>query len=310
MEAAQAREADRTSFRTWVETTFGPGVARHFMRPYNEKMWTVPLERLTCDWIGYIPKPSEKAKKDVGYNQYFWYPREGGCGALTRALAREAAEAGEIEVGERVAAVHTGERWVETASGRRLMYRSLVSSIPLPVLVEIDAAAPADARAAAGRLEWVSVYNLNLGVAKETRVGHWAYFAEPEYVFYRVGFYHTFSETMAPPGHSSYYVEVSYSKHRPLSDDVDERIHDGLRRAGLLDDPSQIVARLPLKIAHAYGLQTPERRPAAAAIRAYLKDRSVEPVGRYGRWEYTAIEEALVEGRDAARRVREALCSR
>ena len=32
------------AFATWIDSTLGPGIARHFMTPYNEKLWTVPLD--------------------------------------------------------------------------------------------------------------------------------------------------------------------------------------------------------------------------------------------------------------------------
>src|SRR5688572_33085731 len=38
-------------FRAWILATFGEGVARSFMFPYNLKVWAYPLERLGWQWI-------------------------------------------------------------------------------------------------------------------------------------------------------------------------------------------------------------------------------------------------------------------
>lgn len=313
LDAAAAAEPDRSNFGRWCETTFGPGITRHFMRPYNEKLWTVPLERLATDWVGYVPRPSAedaraalkgRLEKEIGYNPRFLYPRAGGCGAFAAALAERARGAGEIACGERVVALDTAGRTLETSAGRRVAWRALVSSIPLPDLVAADAAATPEARAAAARLEWISVYNLNLGLARRTSAAHWAYFPGEEFVFYRVGFYHNFSPSMAPPEHSSLYVEVSHSAHRPLPADVDARVLDGLVRAGLLDSPDQVVARLAIPLRYGYAIPTPERPEAVREIRASIETRGVVPIGRYGRWEYTSMEEALAEGRSAAEKVR------
>ena len=68
----------QANFRQWIFDRFGPGIARYFMLPYNNKFWTIPLNRLTCEWVdGYIPLPSIKDvlngvfslnKKRFGYN--------------------------------------------------------------------------------------------------------------------------------------------------------------------------------------------------------------------------------------------------
>ena len=39
-------------FATWMDATFGPGITRLFMRPYNAKVWTVPADEMASAWIG------------------------------------------------------------------------------------------------------------------------------------------------------------------------------------------------------------------------------------------------------------------
>ncbi|TMA16142.1 MAG: amine oxidase, partial [Deltaproteobacteria bacterium] len=77
----------------------GEGFARHFMFPYNEKLYTVTCEHLSAEWGGrFIPRPSLEdvvngaagpAREDVGYNATFWYPREGGIEALPRGISAD-----------------------------------------------------------------------------------------------------------------------------------------------------------------------------------------------------------------------------
>jgi len=38
-------------FGSWMEGTFGAGITKHFMRPYNTKVWAVPPERMSATWI-------------------------------------------------------------------------------------------------------------------------------------------------------------------------------------------------------------------------------------------------------------------
>jgi protoporphyrinogen oxidase len=56
------------SFADWSRRQFGSGICRHFMYPYNRKLWRLPLSELTVEWQGrFLPKPQ---------------PAEVLCGAL------------------------------------------------------------------------------------------------------------------------------------------------------------------------------------------------------------------------------------
>ena len=39
------------NFEDWLYATFGSGIGRHFMIPYNQKQWAVDLRKMSCDWI-------------------------------------------------------------------------------------------------------------------------------------------------------------------------------------------------------------------------------------------------------------------
>ena len=72
------------SFKQWIVESLGEGIAKHFMVPFNEKLWQVPLDELTSDWVSWlVPKPDVKdvvsgalgiKDKAFGYNPSFQYP--------------------------------------------------------------------------------------------------------------------------------------------------------------------------------------------------------------------------------------------
>ena len=74
--------------------TFGAGIAKHFMLPYNEKFWKQDLRTITADWVSWsIPKPTLDevvngalglTNQGMGYNPRFIYPRTGGLTACRR----------------------------------------------------------------------------------------------------------------------------------------------------------------------------------------------------------------------------------
>ncbi|MCL4509157.1 MAG: NAD(P)-binding protein, partial [Chloroflexi bacterium] len=49
---AQRRSLPRANFEQWIRAIFGDGIARHFMLPYNFKVWAHPLESMDTQWQG------------------------------------------------------------------------------------------------------------------------------------------------------------------------------------------------------------------------------------------------------------------
>ena len=46
------------TFEDFIRRSMGEGVARHFMVPYNTKLWHLPPRRMTVDWLGrFVPVP-------------------------------------------------------------------------------------------------------------------------------------------------------------------------------------------------------------------------------------------------------------
>ena len=41
----------------WIYYTFGDGIARQYLAPYNEKIWKEPLKNISLDWVERVPKP-------------------------------------------------------------------------------------------------------------------------------------------------------------------------------------------------------------------------------------------------------------
>jgi protoporphyrinogen oxidase len=111
--------AQNPDFLSWCRATFGDGITRRFMRPYNQKLWRLPLTQLTTEWQGrFVPKPTASevmygALTDsnalFGYNATFRYPVRGGIQSLPDALA-DRLEPGVVRVESPVWAVDLREK--------------------------------------------------------------------------------------------------------------------------------------------------------------------------------------------------------
>ncbi|MBI4370722.1 MAG: FAD-dependent oxidoreductase [Elusimicrobia bacterium] len=304
----------RPDFLSWSRATFGEGITRHFMRPYNEKLWRASLSRLTTEWQGrFVPKPSPAevllgalggGDAHFGYNASFRYPVRGGIQALPDALAARL-EPGVLRLGAAVEAVDLREKAVLARDLGEVRYERLVNTLPLARFLDLARPLPLAVREARGRLRWNTVWNLNLGVARpDVSDAHWIYFPERRFPFYRVGVSSHFSPRLAPAGHSALYVEAA----RPGGVAVDRprleaAILRGLREAGILKRGDQLSAKIWMPIEFGYVVYDFARTQAVTAIFRHLAKLGVESIGRYGAWKYSFMEESILDGKRCAERL-------
>lgn len=300
------------SFEDWVYETFGSGIAKHFMLPYNQKLWRVPLSEVTADWVSWsVPRPTLDEilngalginNRAFGYNPSFLYPKRGGIRQLADSLA---AHVKNLHLNRSAVEVSLREKTVRFDDGEVYSYDSLVSTIPLPQLLRIIGDLPDEVRRAGQSLRYISVYDVNLGVG---RAGisdkHWLYFPEPEFIFYRAGFPMNYAPETVPEGCSSMYVEVS---HLPGESIPEERllaeVRSGLIRSGVLREDDEILVSNVIDIRCAYVIHDRARQEALKVIHPYLQSENIHAIGRYGNWEYSSMESAILYGRDMAEKL-------
>ncbi len=318
LQPAPARDPKDLGFKQWILQNLGEGMAKHFMVPFNEKLWKVSLDELTSDWVSWlVPKPELKdvingalgiKDKAFGYNRSFLYPASSGISILPESFlpgitnVTANIELLEVDTKRRLARFH--DRLSGTT--RTEHYEALVSTIPVPELVRRCLDMPLYLKEAAEELRWVSVYNLNMAVAREqVSDKHWLYFPEPEFPFYRVGFPMNFSPSLGQPGCSSMYVEIS---HRPMehqsADQLAAQARAGLEQAGILQRGDEIVVSDVKDLHYAYVYFDRHRATAIPAILSELERRGIYSIGRYGRWEHTSMEDAIGQGKQLAERLR------
>ena len=294
------------NFEEFCLAHFGEGITRHFMVPYNSRLWGVPPSEITSAWCQrFVPLPKLEdviagavgvVKGELGYNQTFVYPRL-GIGELPKAMLRRATK---VELGRAPRRIDLASRTLEF-DDERVEFDALVSSIPLPVLVGMLSDAPRAVRDAAERLRATHLYYLDVALESPPKTDfHWAYVPEAKYPFYRVGCYTHFSRDLAPPGKASLYVELS-DRNEPDLERVLPRVVDGLVEMGVVTGASQVRFARLRRIDFAYVIFDHAYYDALAVIEPFLAEARIVSAGRYGKWTYCSMEDALLMGRDAAR---------
>jgi protoporphyrinogen oxidase len=244
-----------------------------------------------------------------GPNNRFAFPAVGGTGEIYTRLASKLED--RIHYGASVVEVDTEARRVRLASGQECKYESLVSTMPLDVLVGELANAPEALRAAAGKLRHNGVYMVGVGYqAPLADDKSWMYFPQGDVPFYRATNFAKYSPATVPGGDTtrfcSYMTETSYSPEKPEPRlGIEDRVEEGLRRAGVVAGSPPVVSAHVEDIEYAYPVPTLERDQALELIQPWLMERRVFSRGRFGAWRYEIgnMDHAVKMGIDAARRL-------
>lgn len=299
-------EARGESFKDMLYSRYGRGITDKFLLPYNEKLYATDLRRLDADAVGrFFPHASlaeildrDDAARDEGYNATFTYPA-GGAIQYVEALA-QGVDRGRICLGERLERVDL-ERKVATTNRRTIQYERLVSSAPLPRLLEMCGLAYDPSVLSHNK---VLVFNLGFD-SKGPRGVHWIYYPQRDLSFYRVGFY----DNIFGSARMSLYVEIGLPREVELDADdrgaMKARVLADLQACGVLDGQA-LLASHDVLLDPAYVHVTAESEALAAEKKSLLAANGVHSIGRYGAWTYCSIEDNIVEARALA----EALKSR
>ena len=300
------------NFHDWVIRTFGSGIAKHFMLPYNEKFWKQDLRTITSDWVSWsIPKPSLEevvngalglTNKGMGYNPKFIYPKNGGIDCLPQALARPIKH---IHSNENVDYIDPHQKYVRMTSGREEPYEFLISTLPLPLVFGMLKDTSDCLVSNARQLHAISVLNINIGIDRPNISNqHWIYFPENQFIFSRIGFPMNFSKSVAPEGTSSIYIEITHQRgEKPNVEEAYERSILDLQKCGILREGDRVLTRHVLDIKFAYVVFNEHRQAHLQNLVDYLESRDIFTAGRYGCWDYYSMEDSILSGKATAEKI-------
>ena len=299
-------QPESQDFAAWIGRYFGGGIARHFMTPYNQKLWGVSLDQVSLDWIrAYVPQASLAAvlksllhtTTTAGYNSAFLYPREGGMGALIRALD---AAAGGARCGRRAVSIDLDRRRVGFEDGQEVAYEHLVSTIPLRALGQMCTGMPTELQADAAALRSTAMVNLTYALRRDLPVDqHWVYYPDPKFPFFRLCFPSNMNPATAPEGCALLAAEISVARGAD-SAALERETTAQLHQLGLIRDLADISFVHRVEIPYAYPVHDHGRGGRVARLREFLRTRGIWTIGRFGQWQYSSVDDAIEWGLEAA----------
>ncbi|MBM3251168.1 MAG: hypothetical protein FJZ11_00100 [Candidatus Omnitrophica bacterium] len=295
------------NYREWIYATFGKGIADNFYIPYSEKFWTVKTKELTTDWLDVrVPRPSLSQviagarsiqKEEFGPNALFHYPRSQGIQRITEALLKPNTK---IMLGKEAIKIEIDKKIIHFNNQTAVRYDKLISTIPLPELSKIINVIPVAVRQAIQGLRCNSVLCVNLGIRREDITSkHWIYFPEEKFAAFRISFPKNFSQLTVPKGWSSIQAEIAYSESRPVRyRDIAGKVIQDLIKARIISSRDQVKLINLHDIKYAYCLYDHGRLSNLDIINRFLHKNHIYTAGRYGKWEYLWMDEAILSGKN------------
>lgn len=293
---------DATHLEEYFEQRFGPGIARHFLLPYNRKLWGPELSQLAVDWVqervaqpadSEPPAPARQRTPLQGDSRVA-YPARGGFGEVFRALAGRLSH---LQLAQTVMAIHPLRRQLVTARGDVFVWSRIVSTLPIPKLLRLLTDVPAAIHEAASRLRALplALVLIVVGHPVDTPIQR-VYNAGSESPAHKIALNHNSSPFLRSLPQHGILAEVSLTSGKLDQARLVQQVVQSLQRMGLIRGPEVVRTAQVRLVPLGYPLPTPERGAVVQRIKAWLAHRGIDSIGRFGEWAYINSDEALHRG--------------
>ncbi len=307
------------NFEEWIYRSFGEGIAKHFMMPYNFKVWAYAPAQLSHQWVGErvaqvdlerIVMNIVEQRDDVswGPNNLFRFPQRGGTGEIWRRLAARL-PAENLKLGKAVAFVDSTRKRIHFEDGTDEDYDLLISTMPVDELV--NHSDRFELKAAAANLRYSTTHVVGIGLRGEPttalRKKCWMYFPEHDTPFYRVTVFSNYSPNNVPDKqHWSLMAEVSESPDKPVAaESLIDRVIAGMLSSRLIESAGDVASTWHYRAGHGYPTPSLGRDAALAELLPALEQRDIFSRGRFGAWKYEVSNQdhSLMQGVELVNRL-------
>jgi len=305
--ARAAGAPEPQNFRDWILWRFGDGIARHFMWPYNEKIWSVDLRTVSSEWCsGKVPEAplDDVIKGSIGlesegytHQALFHYPRRGGFETFVHAFARGFED--RIRTSTPVREVVVRERGFEV-NGEK--FDRMVNTLPLRFLFDVlRPAPPAEIRDALAGVKHLSLSTVFVAIdAPDIAPYSWIYLPHPEDgPMNRITYAHRYSPENAPPGCSSVLAEITSvgGEGSPDLPELERTVVRGLEKMGSLSSDRVRFTRSHFS-EYAYPLYDLGFSQRIGRVLDWLDRSGIPSIGRFARYTYVNTDQVYMQVRD------------
>jgi protoporphyrinogen oxidase len=306
-----------TNFQEWMYYTFGKGITEKYLLPYNRKIWNYPPDKISLGWLeNSIPMPpaediikSSLGIQTEGYQQnlVFYYPIKGGINALVEPMEEKLRD--RIRYSFEVKSVKKeGDKFIVSNGKEEKEYDRLISTMPLPDLVDSIHDVPEGVLKARRKLKYNSLVSVMLGVdAPKVNSISWMYVPDDaDGDFNRLSFPFNFSGNVVPAGKSSILAETTCLYNDSIWKQSDERsinkVISDLERIGIVK-PSKICYRRVKRSKYAYIIYDLDYSKNTSRVFTFLKENGIESCGRFAEFKYMNMAACIKSAMNKAKEI-------
>lgn len=220
------------------------------------------------------------------------YPKKGGYQHFLSKMAEEA----NIQYGADVQFIDPVKRIVKASDGEVYPYHRLISSIPLPEIVNMIENIPDDIKTAASKLEATSGYHVSIALKTENIPPYlWWYIYDEENLASRVYSPSMKSPDNVPEGCSSLQMEVYCKENEYTEQEILNRTVGKIVELGIIKKEDILFTHIGFE-KYANIIFTEPIYEARKTVRDYLSSIGTETIGRFGEWDYLWSDQSLMSG--------------
>ena len=297
------------TYRDWLLHQYGEQIAERWPLRYTRKYWTLDAADLGTGWVGNRMRRADLREVVLGAvsenppNTYYVstmrYPEKGGYRAFLDPLL----ETADIRCGHRAVKVDNQRREVTFSNGQMRRYDQMISTMPLPELINGMTDVPDEIRRLADTLFATSIDIVSIGFRKpDVSPSLWFYIYDTDILASRASSPSIKSPHNAPEGCSSLQFEIYSSRasgHGLGADELVEGCIEAVETMGLALRDEIVLAHhkhLPFgNVVFDIGME--ERRDT---VRDWVTSQGILLAGRFGEWDYLWSNQAFMSGRSAA----------
>lgn len=305
------------NYEEWLQTQYGDYFAETFPFKYTRKYWGVEPKELETKWVGkrmYIPELAqvlrgafETQEECFYYAKVMKYPEKGGF----RAILNTSRAGLDIRFNKEVIKIDTKNKQVIFQDGDRCTYTRLISTLPLPEIVNMLVDVPKEVKQTGENLMFTSGYMVSLGFNKPDIAKHlWFYIYDEDILASRVYSPSLKSPDNVPDGCSSLQAEIFFAnslaqceeRKPPLSqEEILENTISSLISMGLFKKEDILIKDVRFE-KYANIIFDQDIYKNRKIVLDYLASIGIESIGRFGKWEYQWTHQAYADGMSVIRK--------
>ena len=281
--------------------TFGEGITRLYLQPYNEKIWKFDPSALNMEMVERIPKPprehiisSAKGEFYEGYlhQLHFYYPKKHGAGSLCEGLLERAEKKADVLTESPVSRVYkTTDIWSVESNGRTRHFKTIINCMPIHELMKVLEGVPEAIQGLTKKLLYNSIYIVIVNVKEDTVGDNFSVtIADKGTIFHRMNKLDFLGDNYNLPDSSTFMLEVTFregDKYSKMSrEEVIEKCIVGMVKNGFIASADEVNFTDFRAEKYAYVINDLDHRENTDKVLRYLRSIGIESCGRFAEFEY------------------------